>query len=146
MVDIVEAILFASLAVLGIIGGLPHLVQWLVRRPSLEILDASIELQSANNFQYHAHLVVANRRRWWHRSGDASNVIAEYYLIDKDHVQKGFVSGQLVTPFLLIGTKAVKDAESYHSLPPEGGPYSIVFRVTCSEGAEAKRLIPYDIS
>ena len=80
----------------------------------------------------------------WRKNGDATNVVGDFFLIDQTGNQKGFVTGQLITPFLLTGTRASKNIESFHSLPLEGRPYKVVFRVTCNEGVAAKKLITFD--
>ena len=143
--DTIETVLLACVAVLSVVGAAPHLFQWIRRTPTLSIIKASVERQSSDKLGYHVHLEVENQKKWWKRNGDASNVVGEYYMIDKDGFQRGFVSGQLVSPYLLAGTKAMKDIEGFHVLSRDGNPYSIVFRVTCNESTGAKQLISYEV-
>jgi hypothetical protein len=145
MVDTIEVVLLTVLAILSALGGVPHLLQWIKNKPCLKIIQASIDKPSRDDFRYLVHLEVENRRRWWRKSGDASNVVAEYYLIDKGALQRGYVSGQLVSPFLLSGARAAKDVEGYHVLQPEGNPYTVVFRVFCNESAWDKMIIAYEV-
>jgi hypothetical protein len=142
-VETVEVVLFSILALLGVAGAVPHFLHWIRSKPYLKIVKASIDKQSAGDFRYLVHLEVENQRRWWRKNGDASNVLAEYYIIDKDALQTGYVSGQLVSPLLLSGTRATKDIESNHLLSTEGNPFLIVFRVSCNESVRAKKLVTY---
>jgi hypothetical protein len=137
-------VLFVSLSILSMAGGIPHLLQWVRHKPHLKITKATIAKQINDDFRYHVHLEVENQRTWWRRSGDASNVLGEYYIADKHGVQGGSSSDQLMSTYLLAGTKTAKDIEGYHTLSPEGNPYSIVFRIACNETAVVKQKIVYE--
>jgi hypothetical protein len=113
-------------------------------KPRLRILKASITKMPNEDFKHNIHLEVENQKNWWRKNCDASNVMEEYYMIDKNGVQCGFVSGQIVSTYLVAGAKVLKDIEDYHSFLPEGNPYSIVFRVTCNEGVTSRQKIKYE--
>jgi hypothetical protein len=144
MVDTFELAVIALLAILSAVGGIPHLIQWVKQRPHLKIINPSIAKQTSDNFRYSLHLEVENERKWWRKSGDASNIVGEYYLIDKNGFLWGAVSNQLMSSYLPAGTRITKDIEGYHTLSPEGNPHSIIFRVTCNESVIAKQRISYE--
>jgi hypothetical protein len=129
----------AVLGVLGSIGGVPQLLNLIKPKPHLVINQASITKLPNDNYKYQIRLEVQNVTKLFSRTTDASNVVAEYYMMDKNGVQWGTLTNQTVTPYLVAGTKAVKNIEAYHSFMPEGNPYQIVFRVTCNEKAVAKQ-------
>ncbi len=135
--------LIALLAVFAAVGGVPHVLQWIKAKPQLKIVKATITKLSNDNFRHHIQLEIENRTKWWRKKGDASNVIGEYYLIDKNGVQCGYVTGQVISPYLVAGAKVLKDIEGYHTFLPDGNPYTIVFRATCNENAVAKHTITY---
>jgi hypothetical protein len=87
-------------------------------------------------------LEVENQTKWWKRNSDASNVVGEYYIIDKNGVQSGAVTNQSIATYLVAGAKVVKDMEGYHSILPDANPHSIIFRATCNEhiGVNKKSL------
>ncbi len=145
MADTFEVIVLVFLAVFSVLGGIPHLFQWLKPKPHLKITSATIEKQSSDNFRYDVHMEVENQKRWWNRSSDASNIVGEYFMIDKNGFQWGAVSNQAISSYLLPGTKTVKDIEGYHSLSSEGNPYLVIFRVTCNEKGVAKQRVTYKV-
>jgi hypothetical protein len=65
-------------------------------------------------------------------------------MINKDGLQSGSASNQMISSFLVVGARIFKDVEAFHSLVPEGNPYSIVFRVTCQENVSVKKKIAYE--
>jgi hypothetical protein len=89
-------------------------------------------------------LEVENQTKWWKRNSDASNVVGEYYIIDKNGVQSGAVTNQSIATYLVAGAKVVKDMEGYHSILPDANPHSIIFRATCPEHIGAKQKITYE--
>jgi hypothetical protein len=145
MFDTVELTLFVSLAVLSAVGSIPHLLQWLKLKPHLKIVKAIIEKQPDDNNRYSIHLEVENQSKWWRKNGDATNIMGEYYVVDKNGFQNGYVDNQLLSQHLLAGTKTVKDLEGYHLLSPEGNPYSIVFRIKHNEAVMAALKITYNV-
>ena len=144
--DIFELAIFAMLGVAGLFGGIPQLIRWTKPRPNLTITKVAIERLPGDNYKYQIHMEIENRSKFWRRNSDATNVNADYYMINKDGVQCGAASNQTVASFLVAGAKILKDVESFHSLVPEGNPYSIVFRVTCQELVAAKKKIMYQAS
>ncbi len=97
-----------------------------------------------DNYKYQIHLELENEAKILKRNGDASNVAAEYFIVNKNGVQWASVSAQLVSPYLLSGTKILKNIEAFHSLVPEENPYSIIFRITCNEDVTIKKKILYN--
>lgn len=135
--------LIAVVGILSVLGGVPHMFNLIKPKPHLKINESTITKLPNDSFRYRIRLEVENQTKWWKKSRDASNVIGEYYMIDKNGVQWGTVSNQILSPYLVAGAKAVKDIEGYHSFLPEGNPYTIVFRVTCDEGQIDKQKIIY---
>jgi hypothetical protein len=144
--DGIELLLISILGLLGVVGGIPQMSRWIKPKPHLKIFKATISKQPNDNYKYQMHLEIKNEVKLGRRNGDASNVNAEYFVMDKNGVQLASVSNQSVSLYLLAGTRILKDIEAYHSLLPEGNPHSIVFRVTCSEKETAKLKIIYDAS
>lgn len=141
-----EWALIALATVLSMVGGIPHLLGLIKPKPHLKITESTITKLPNDSFRYLIHLQLENQTKWWKRSRDASNVIGEYYMIDKNGMQWGTISNQTVSPYLVAGAKIAKDIEGYHSFLPEGNPYTIVFRVTCSEGQIIKQKVTYNVS
>jgi hypothetical protein len=142
--DIVLLVLVAVLGIIGLLGGVPQLLSWIKPKPHLAIVKATVQRLTGDNYRYQVHLEVENQLKFLRRNGDASNVTAEYYMINKDGFQCGGASDQMVCSFLVAGAKILKDSEAFYSLVPEGNPYSIVFRVICHEKVAAKKKIAYD--
>ena len=132
------------LSILGVLGGIPQLLRQLKPKPRLKITEAQIIKLPEDNYKYRVHLMVQNETKFWRRNGDATNVTADYYVIDKNGVQYAAAQGQMLAEYLCAGIKIQKDAEAYHSLVPEGNPYSVILKVTCAEGGRAKKMIPYE--
>jgi hypothetical protein len=132
------------LGVLGALGGIPQLLQQIKPKPRLKITEAQITKLPEDNYKYQVHLMVQNETKFWRRNADATNVTADYYVIDKNDVQCAAAKGQMLAEYLCAGIKIQKDTEAYHSLTPEGNPYSVIFMVTCAEGGTAKKRIPYE--
>jgi hypothetical protein len=142
-----EVIAFLSLGILaflGVVGGIPQIFSWVKAKPSLKITKATISKLPNDNYKYQIHLEIENEAKTLRKNGDASNVTAEYFIINKNSVQWASVSNQIVIPYLLAGTKILKDLDAFHSLTPSEGPYTIVFRVTSNERRDVKRKITYD--
>ena len=139
------ALLFVLLlGLLGFVGGIPQIFRWIKPKAHLKIIKAAISKFPDDNFRYQMHLEIANETKLLERNSDASDVTAEYFIIDKDGVQWAYASDQSVSPYLLAGTKILKDIEVRHGLMPEGNPYSVIFRITCNEGNPVKQKIAYD--
>ncbi len=137
-------IAIAALSVFGTLGGVPQILRTAKPRPHLRITEATISKLPNDNYKYLIHMEVENESKSMSRNRDATNLTTEYFLMDKDGVQRGSASNQVLCPCLLAGTRIQKDAEAFHSLLPEGNPYSIVFRVKCIEGEEARKTVMYD--
>ena len=142
--DIVQLTIFTVLGFAGLLGGIPQMLQWAKPHPCLAIMKAGVQRLPNDNYKYQIHLEVENQSKFWRRKGDATNVTADYYMISKDGVQCGAASDQVVASFLVPGARIVKEAEAFHSLVPNGNPYSIVFRVKCQESVTAKKKIVYE--
>ena len=140
----IELLLVSVLGLLGVVGGIPQIFRWIKPKPHLKIIKATISKLPHDNYTYQIHLEIENETKLWRRNGDASNITAEYFMIDKNGVLCASASNQSVSPYLLAGTKVLKDIAAHHSLMPEGNPYSVIFRVTCNEGRTAKQKITYE--
>lgn len=99
--DIFELAIFAMLGVAGLFGGIPQLIRWTKPRPNLTITKVAIERLPGDNYKYQLHMEIENRSKFWRRNSDATNVNADYYMINKDwspmwssiQPDGGFVSG-----------------------------------------------------
>ncbi len=132
--DSIDTTVFVVLGVLGLLGGIPQILRWAKPKPHLRITEAKIVRLPNENYKFRFHLEIENERVGWKRNGDASDVGYEFYVVDKESVQRGSASAQAVTQLLLAGFKTRKETEVFLSLPPDGNPYTVVFRVTCREG------------
>ncbi len=137
------AIVFV-LGLLGVLGGVPQILRLTRPKPHLKITDATISKLADENYKFQLHFEVENERKLWNRSGDATNVTSDYYVVDKDSVQRGGTYDQAVSQYLLAGLKTVKDTEMYLALVPEGNPYRIIFRVACKEGYSATKKVAFE--
>jgi len=144
--EAVGLILALALGALGFIGGIPQMLFWLKPKPHLKIIKASVDRLTGDNYKYRIHLEIENQEKFLRRNGDASNVTAEYYMINKDGVQCGGATDQMVCSFLVAGAKILKDHEDFYSLIPDGNPYTIVFRIRCQEKMSAKKKLAYNAS
>ena len=142
--DTIELVFLALLTLLGLVGAVPHLLHWIKPKPHLQIVKSEISRLPEGNFKYHIHLEIENQTKWWRKNGDASNVVGEYFVIDKNGVQNSAVLNQAISSYLVAGARIVKDIEGYHSFLPDGNPFLLVFRVTCSERQTAKHEITYE--
>jgi hypothetical protein len=134
------------LGVLGAFGGVPQILRWLKPKPRLKITAADISRLQAENYKYQVHLEVENQTRLWRRNGDATNVTADYYVVDKDGVQCVAALGLMLSQYLCADAKIRKELEAYHSLTPDGNPFSVIFKVSCTEGASARKVLAYEAS
>jgi hypothetical protein len=134
------------LGVLGVLGGIPQLLRLIKPKPYLKITEAQITRLPEDNYKYQVHLTVQNETKFWRRNGDATNVTADYYVIDKNGVQCVAALGLTLSQYLCASAKIQRTLEAYHSLTPDGNPFSVVFRVSCSESAAAKKILAYDAS
>jgi hypothetical protein len=125
-------------------GGMPQIFKWIKPKAHLKIIKAAISKFPEDNFRYQIHLEIENEAKLLERNSDASNVTAEYFILDKNGVQWASASNQSVSLYFLAGTKILKDIEVRHSLMPEGNPYSVVFRVACNEGSPRKKKIAFE--
>ncbi len=144
--ETVELSIVVALAVFGTIGGIPELLRLAKSRPHLKVAEASVVKATDDNYKYKIHLAIANEARFWRRNGDATHVVAEYYVVNKDGVQCGSVESQPVSQVLVAGATILKDTEGFHTLLPEGNPHSIVFRLSSGEGGFARKKIVYEAS
>ena len=142
--DSIELAVIAVLAVLGAAGGIPQMLRLIKAKPHLKITEATISKLANENYKHQIHLEVQNVAKLLKRNGDASEVTADYLVIDKNGVQYGATVNQMLSSYLCAGTRIQKDTEAYFSLIPERNPYTIVFRVSCAEGEMAKKKITYE--
>ena len=138
------AIVAMLLGFLGLLGGIPQMLRWIKPRPHLKITNATVLKIPNENYKFQLHFEVENERKSWKRSGAASNVTSDYYVVDKDSVQRGGTYDQAVSQYLLAGLKMLKDTDMYLALTPEGNPYRIVFRVMCKEGYSATKIVAFE--
>jgi hypothetical protein len=141
--DIGLLLVIAS-GLLGVVGGMPQIFRWIKPKAHLKIIKAAISKFPDDNFRYQIHLEIENEIKLLERNSDASNVTADYFIIDKNGIQWASGSNQSVSLYFLAGTKILKDIEVRHSLMTDGNPYSVVFRVTCNEGRSTKKKIAYE--
>lgn len=134
---IVSAIALA----LGAVGGIPEIMRWTKPKPRLRITKARIETMKDHRIKI--HLEVKNEQKWWRRNSDASDVAAEWYMMDKNHEQWGGVFNQTVSPYLMAGTKVSREFSSVHAFKPEGNPHTVVILVRCAEGVLRREKITY---
>ena len=139
-------IVIGILGVLGVFGGIPQILKWLKPKPRLRITAADISRLQAENYKYEVHLEVENETRFWRRNGDATNVTADYYVVDKDGVQCVAALGLMLSQYLCADAKIQRTLEAYHSLTPDGNPFSVIFKVSCTEGASARKVLAYEAS
>ncbi len=142
--DSIELIVIAALAIVGVVGGIPQLLVWIKLRPHLRITQGAISKLPNENYKYQLHLGIENQSKLLQRNGDASNVVADFFVVDKNGVQSGATTNLMISTYLCSGTKIPKDLEAYLSLIPDGNPYSIIFRATSAEGNAAKKKIAFD--
>lgn len=139
--DSIEIGALTILGFLGLVGGIPQLLKWITPKPHLKINDATINRIPNENHKFHLQLEVENERKSWKRNCDASDLVYEFYIMDKESIQRGSASGQTVAQHLLAGFKIKKEAEVFLSLPPEGNPYTVLFRIVCREGNVVTKIM-----
>ncbi len=137
---------FALLAVFGVLGGVPQLLKLLKPKPRLKITQATISKLPEENYKYNVQLGVQNQTRWWRRNGDATNVTADYYVVDKDGVQCVAALSLALSQYLITNATIRRELEAFHSLTPDGNPFQVIFKVACAEGIGAKKVLAYDAS
>ncbi len=137
----IELIFIAVLAILGAAGGVPQMIRWIKPKPHLKITKGTISKLPDDNYKYQIHLEIENQSKLLQRSGDASNVTADFFVIDKNGFQSGATTNLMISSYLCPGTKIPKDLEAYLSLIPDGNPYSIIFRASSAEGSVDKKRI-----
>jgi hypothetical protein len=137
-------LLFIALGLLGVVGGMPQIFRWIKPKAHLKIIKAEFSKFPDDNFRYQIHLEIENETKLLERNSDASNVTAEYFIIDKNGVQWASASNHSISLYFLAGTKILKDIEVRHSLMPDGNPYTVILRVTCNEGRPTKKKIAYE--
>ncbi len=140
----IELFVVAVSLLFGLLGGVPQIVRWIKPKPTLAIGDAKISRLPDENYKYRFHLEVENKKLSFRRNGDASNITFDFYVIDKDGLQRGGTFDQIITQYLLAGITVAKETDVYLSLPPDGNPYTVVFRVVCREGQEAMKKVAFE--
>lgn len=143
------AVVATILSLIGIVGGIPQIVEWLQAKPHLKINQVNFikrkEKISETNYAYDITLEVENQSKWWRRAVDATFVYGECYSMGKDSVQFGTLQNQMVVPFLSAGAKAIKklNMQSYY-FDSNQRPYTVIIRLWCSEGATTKYTTEFD--
>ena len=137
-----QLIITTLLAILGAIGGIPQIIHWIKPKPHLKITIARIE-KIPNEDKIKLHLEIENEAKWWRRNSDAAYVVAEWYVMDKNHEQWGSASNVVLSPFLSPGTKLSRDFQILHQFRQEGNPHSIIVRISCEKGGHTKKTITY---
>jgi len=135
-------IVSAFALVLAAIGGIPQIRRWITPKPKLKIVETRIEEMPAENRNI-LHLEVQNEKKWWRRGCDATDVVAEWYIMDKDYEQWGATFNQVLSPYLMTGAKVSKEFSIVHRFRPEGNPHTIVVLVKCREDVRKRERITY---
>ncbi len=142
--DYIQPILFATLGIVGLLGGIPQIIHLAKQKPHLKINTVTIQRAPNDNYKHRIHLEVENQSKSLTRNGDALNVTIDYFIINKDSIQCGITQNQILSTYLISGAKILADIEAYHSLVPEGNPYSIIFMVKSRDAAIIKKKISYN--
>jgi len=146
MANELELVIIGMMGILGALGGIPQILKLLKPKPRLKITQATISKLPAENYKYQVQLAVHNETRRWRRNDDATNVTANYYVIDKDGVQCVAALGLVLSQYLIIDATIRRELEAFHSLTPDGNPFQVIFKVSCAEGVGAKMVLAYDSS
>jgi hypothetical protein len=139
-IEFTIAVIATFLSLIGIVGGIPQILQWIEPKPHLKINKAVVA--KAPNGTYEFQLEVENTTRKWRRDSDATQIIAELYVMDKDCIQWGIHHNEMLSPFLIAGAKIAKNIRT-GSFKQEGNPHTIIVRVFSKEGATAKHQLSY---
>jgi hypothetical protein len=142
--DTIEMFVVSVSLFIGLVGGVPQILKWIKPKPNLTITKATISRLPEENYKYRFHLEVENKKASFRRNGDASNITFDFYVVDKDSVQRGGTFDQVITQYLLAGFKVTKETDVYLSLPPDGNPYTVVFRLVCREGQSAILKVAFE--
>jgi len=134
-------IVSAIALVLGAVGGVPEIVRWTKPKPRLRIAKSRVEKSEGSRIVI--DLEVQNEQKWWRKTADATYVTAEWYMMDRNHEQWGGVHNQIVSPYLMAGTKVSRQFSSTHSFKPEGNPHTIAILVKCEEGVQKRKKVTY---
>jgi hypothetical protein len=111
--DSIELIVIAVIALLGAAGGIPQIFRWIKPKPHLKITEGTISRLPNDNYKYQIKLEVENQSKLLQRNGDASNVTADFFVVDKNGVQSGATTNLLISSYLCAGTKIPKEFEAY---------------------------------
>ncbi len=142
--DIIESAVFLALGILGLAGGLPQIIRWAKPNPHLQINKVTVERAPNDNYKHKIHLELENQTKGLARNGDATNITLDYFIINKTGTQTAITQNQTLSAYLVAGAKILTDIEAYHSLVPEGNPYSIIFMIKSRETATVKKRITYN--
>ncbi len=143
-IESIEVLVVSISLIFGLAGGIPQIFRWIKPKPTLAIVDAKISRLPDENYKYRFHLEVENKKLSTRRNGAASNITFDFYVIDKDGLQKGGTFDQVITQYLLAGIKVAKETDVYLSLPPDGNPYTVVFRAVCREGQTTIKRVAFE--
>lgn len=127
--------------VVGAIGGIPQIIRFVKPKPQLRISDTIIEGLPEKRIRIVFNL--ENKEKRWRKNADATNVIAEYFVMDKNHEQWGGVHNVVLSPYLPAGVKLPKQLAHSHSFEPTGNPYTVVLLIRCDEGVARKEKLAY---
>ena len=143
-IDYIQITIFTVLGVIGLLGGIPQIIRWAKPKPHLTINKARVQRVQNDNYKHQIHLEVENQTKTFSRNDDATNVTVDYFIINKDNEQCATAQNQTISTYLVAGAKSITNIEAYHSLVPEGNPYSIIFLVRCKEETPTKKKIIYN--
>jgi hypothetical protein len=128
---------------LGAIGGIPQIRRWFKPKPRLRITRAQIEERPAM-IGHVLQIEVRNKRQWWGRNRDAVDVVAGWYIMDKNFEQWSGTYNQILAPYLMAGAKVSKQFSGADRFNLEGNPYTIAILVSCREGAIVRKKLIYE--
>lgn len=141
MIEDVLRVITSFLAALGAIGGIPQLIRWLRPKPHLKI-NARIEDLPEEN--YHKLIIeIMNEKKWWKRNKDATHVIAQWYIMDRNKEHWGATYNQVISPYLGVGEKVQKEFKIIHRFNQEGNPHTLVVLVKCEPDTQVKKVISH---
>ena len=140
-VDDILRIITALLSIFGAIGGIPQIIRWLRAKPHLKV-NARFEKLLEENY-YKLHIEVLNEKKLWKRNKDATDVMAQWYIMDKNSEHWGATYNQVISPYLGVGEKVRKGFKLFHRFDPRGNPHEIVILITCDEGVVVKEKLTH---
>lgn len=136
----VGVIVASILGIIGVIGGIPQILQWSKPKPHLKIVE--LKLSRMVNLNYRVHSIIENTKVFWSRNADARDVKAEFIELDKNRVQLRVANTSIEN--ILSGAKAEINADVGIIYRPELNPHALILRVTPSEGEKISKQIIFN--